>query len=259
MSSSLYGGQGSAPTGSMQQNTSTGNFGKPWKEKIPKGMEVTRLQKFTPEQMQQHNQMFQYASPNSYLSKLAGGDQSMFQQMEAPALRQFNQQMGGLASRFSGMGGTGARNSSGFQNASSQAASNFAQDLQANRQNLQRQALMDLRGLSSELLSANPYEVGMQQKPQGFDWGGAAGALAGGVGGFFLGGPAGAMTGAQMGNSIFGRNPSANANASGGSGFQSTPGWKPSWNGQGRSSTSPQVSAQGYDQMFRSDPSAMGF
>lgn len=258
MSSSLYGGQGSSPAGTMPTNTSTGNFGKPWKEKIPKGMEVTRLQKFTPEQMQMQQQMFQHAGPQSYTARLAGGDQSMMDQIEAPALRQFNEMQGNMASRFSGMGG-GARRSSGFQNAMGQQASNFAQQLQSNRQGLQRQALTDLRGMSNELLSQNPYEVGMQEKPQGFDWGGAAGALAGGAAGFFAGGPAGAMTGAQMGNSIFGRG-GGSGGGGGGGGFQSSPGWKPSWNGQGGgSSISPQVSAQGYDQMFRSNPAAMGF
>lgn len=199
--SSLYGGQGA--TGNMPSPTQTGQ--KPWKEKLPSGMRKTLVQQYTPEQMQQHQQMFQYAAPDSYLSKLAGGDQSTFDQVEAPAFRQFNQQVGNLASRFSGMGGTGSRRSSGFQNASTQAASNFAQDLQSNRQNLQRQALTDLRGLSQELLSARPYEVGLEEKPQGFDWLGAGGALAGGVGGFFLGGPAGAAQGAQLGNSLLSR------------------------------------------------------
>ena len=53
--------------------------------------------------------------------------------MEAPALKQFSGLQGNLASRFSGMG-SGARRSSGFQNTSNQAASDFAQQLQANKQ-----------------------------------------------------------------------------------------------------------------------------
>ena len=201
MSSSLYGGQGASPSGTMPRNNSTGNG---WEEKVPKGYQTTRIQKYTPQQMQQHESMFQHAGPDSYLSRMASGDQSMFGEIEAPALRQFNSVQGNMASRFSGMG-SGARNSSGFQNAGTQAASNFAQELQSNRQNLQRQALTDLRGLSQELLSANPYEVSLQEKPQGFDWGGALGAVAGGAAGFFAGGPAGVMTGAQMGNQFFGR------------------------------------------------------
>ena len=42
----------------------------------------------------------------------------------------------------------GARRGSGFQNSQNQITSDFAQDLQANRQNLQRQAIQDLRGLA---------------------------------------------------------------------------------------------------------------
>jgi len=232
MSSSLYGGKGASPSGTMKSNTSTGNYNTSgWNEQIPEGYETTRIQKFTPQQMQQHEQMFQYAAPDSYLSRLAGGDQSMFKEVEAPALRQFNELQGNMASRFSGMG-SGARRSSGFQNAGNQAASNFAQQLQSNRQGLQRQALTDLRGLSGELLSANPYEVGLQDKPQGFDWGSAIGAVGGGIAGFYAGGPSGAMTGAQMGSSMLGRG------GGGSGGFQSTPGWIPSWSGNGGMSQS---------------------
>jgi len=60
--------------------------------------------------------------------------------------------------------GMGARRSSGFQNAANEQASNFAQELQANRQGLQRQAMMDLRGLTSELLNYRPYENFMVKK-----------------------------------------------------------------------------------------------
>ena len=50
------------------------------------------------------------------------------------------------------MGSFGARNSSGFQNTQTAAGVNFAQDLQANRQGLQRQAIKDLMGMSEMLL-----------------------------------------------------------------------------------------------------------
>jgi hypothetical protein len=78
-------------------------------------------------------------------------------------MRQFSALQGGLASRFSGAG-MGARRSSGFQNTASQANSDFAQTLQANRQGLQRQALMDLHGISQGLLNQQPY--GLQKRGQ---------------------------------------------------------------------------------------------
>ena len=173
--------------------------------KIPSGYKQGQLQNFTPEQMNLFQQMFSQVSPDSYLSKLAGGDQGAFDQLEAPALRQFNELQGNLASRFSaGGGGRGAmssRHSSGFQNAATSAASNFAQELQSQRQALQRQAVMDLMGISQSLLSQRPYEQFLlpKQKSKSSGWGSAIGAGIGGVGGFLAGGPAGALTGAQLG------------------------------------------------------------
>lgn len=151
--SSLYGGQGMAsPSGRI------GN-------KIPSGYKQGQLQQFTPEQMSLFQQMFGHVSPNSFTSKLASGDQSSFEEMEAPALRQFNELQGGLSSRFSGMG-SGARRSSGFQNTVNQASSDFAQNLSSKRQELQRQALQDLMGLSGQLLGQRPYEQFLIKKQQ---------------------------------------------------------------------------------------------
>ncbi len=125
--------------------------------KIPSGYKAGRIQQFTPEMMNLFNSLFSHVSPDSYLSKLAAGDESLFGEIEAPALKQFSGLQGNLASRFSGMG-MGARRSSGFQNTSNQAASDFAGQLQSRRQGLQREALQDLRGLSMDLLGQRPYE-----------------------------------------------------------------------------------------------------
>lgn len=140
-------------------NANTQNTGsvKPFKEKLPSGFKAGQLQQFTPEQMQLFQQMFSNVGPDSYLSKLAGGDEDIFNQIEAPALKQFSALQGGLASRFSGMG-SGARRSSGFQNAAGQQASDFAQQLQSQRQGLQSQALKDLMGMSNSLLGQKPFE-----------------------------------------------------------------------------------------------------
>ena len=118
----------------------------------------------------------------------------MFNEIEAPALRQFSGMQGQLASRFSGMG-MGARNSSGHMNTQNAAASDFASQLQSQRQGLQRQAIMDLMGLSGDLLEKQPY--GLYQKPQKEkrNYGGLIGAGLGGAIGAF-GGPVGAVAGA---------------------------------------------------------------
>jgi hypothetical protein len=172
-------------------------------EKIPSGYKKATLQNYTPQQMQLHESQFAHLRPDSYLSRLASGDQSFFDEMEAPAMRQFQQLQGGLASRFSGMGSTGARNSSGFQNTGSQAASNFAQDLQSKRQDYMRQALNDLMGLSNTILGQQPFEQKLVQKQQkSSGWGGIGGAALGGLGGFFTGGPGGALSGAKLGYDV---------------------------------------------------------
>jgi len=171
---------------------------------IPEGYEVGQLANFDKRQMDLYKNQFQHLAPDSYLSRLAGGDQSLYNEMEAPALRQFNQLQGSLASRFSqGSGGTstGLRRSSGFQNTGTAAASNFAQELQANRQNLQRQAIHDLLGLSNQLLGQRPYERDLfkKQEEQPSGWGSIAGGILGGVGGAFFGQP---VLGAQLGSAV---------------------------------------------------------
>jgi len=175
-----------------------GNMGMT-KMKAPSGYKA--FQQFSPEQMQLFQQMFSRVAPDSYLSRLAGGDEEIFNQVEAPAMKQFNALQGNLASRFSGMG-MGSRRSSGFQNTTNQASQDFAQQLQSQRQQLQRQALMDLMGISDSLLGQEPYGFVKKQQKQGSGWGGLAGGALGGIGGFLAGGPAGALTGASLGYNV---------------------------------------------------------
>jgi hypothetical protein len=149
-------------TGFASGNTKTGMG-----DIIPKGYRKGQLQQFTPEQMQLFQSMFGHLQPGSFLSKLAGGDQGAFEQLEAPALKQFSGLQGNIASRFSGMG-SGARRSSGFSNTMNQASSDFAQQLQSQRMGLQRQALMDLMGLSTSLLQQRPQDRFLTEEPMPF-------------------------------------------------------------------------------------------
>jgi len=136
--------------------------------KVAKGYQLSQLQNFSPQQQQLFSQLFGQVGPDSYLSKLAGGAQSQFEALERPALKQFSALQGGLASRFSGMGSFGNRNSSGFQNTANAAASDFAGQLQSNRLNLQRQAIMDLSSMSNQLLQQRPFENQLTQKQTPF-------------------------------------------------------------------------------------------
>lgn len=186
-------------TGSMRQKP---NFRG---DIIPKGYRTGQLQQYTPEQLDLFHQLLGNLGPESNLGRFASGDESTFAQMEAPAMRQFSELLGGISNRFatgSGRGSLGTLKSSGFQNTGTAAASNFAQDLAAKRQELQRQALLDMFGLSNMLLNQRPYDrflVEKPQKEQSSGWGGLIGAGLGAAGGFFAGGPTGALYGANIG------------------------------------------------------------
>ena len=131
------------------------------------GYKQAQMQNFTPEQMSLFQNLFSNVGPDSYLSKLASGDEGTFNQMEAPALRQFGAFQGNLANRFSGQG-MGGRRSSSFQNAATSANQNFAEQLQSQRMGLQRQALQDLMGMSEGLLNQRPYENYLLEKKEPF-------------------------------------------------------------------------------------------
>lgn len=191
--SSLYGGQG-AGTGQPNRMGATGN-------KIPQGYQKGSLQQFNPQQMQLFEQLIGMLGEGGFLSQLSQGKEGAFDQAEAPALRQFSELQGNLASRFSGQG-TGGRHSSGFQNASTSAASNFAQDLQGKRMDLQRQAMMDLMGIGNNLLGQRPQENFLVKKKG--NWlqellSAGAGAASGGASGYAAGGWPGAALGAISG------------------------------------------------------------
>lgn len=136
---------------------------------IPKGYKTGQLQQFTPEQMNLFKQSFAFADPSSQLYKQAMGSEEGFAPMEQRAMRDFQQFQGGLASRFSGLG-LGGRHGSGFQNLATQGAQDFASSLAEKRQGLQRQALMDLMGISQNLLGQRPYEQFMIEKTHKPKW-----------------------------------------------------------------------------------------
>ena len=192
---------GLRPAGGNIKGNSAGQFRG---DIIPKGYKSGQIQQFTPEMMDLFHRMFGHLSPDSDLARLASGDQSMFEQMEAPAWRQFQEAQGQLGSRFSQLapGAMSAQRGSGFQNAAGQLSSDFAMQLASKRQELQRQALMDMFGLSNSLLSQRPYDRFLEEKPQqqqSSAWGGLLGTGLGAAGGFFAGGPMGALYGANIG------------------------------------------------------------
>lgn len=205
MTSFLGGNRG--PAGLALQGNPAGNF----KRKIPHGYKGYQIPNYSPDQMQLFQSLFNNVAPGSYLSRLSGGDPSMFSEIEAPAMRQFQELQGQIGSRFSGaipgfQGAMSARHGSGFQNAANQATSDFAMQLQSQRQALQRQAINDLMGFSHQLLGERPYEQFLvpKQKKESSGYGGLIGAGIGGLGGFAASGgnPAMALAGANLGYGV---------------------------------------------------------
>lgn len=148
------------PTGKSQSKRGGGRG-----DVIPKGYRAGKMQQFTPEAMELYQRLFGLVGEDSDLFRMASGDESKFNEIEAPEMRRFNDLLGGISTRFSGQG-LGGRHSSGFQNTATAAGSNFAQDLASRRSDLMRQAIQDLRGMSSDLLSQRPYEQFVTQKRQ---------------------------------------------------------------------------------------------
>lgn len=150
------------------------------KEKVPSGFKKYAIQNFTPEMMEVFSQMMGMVGPESFLSRLAGGDESMFAQLEKPALQQFTGMAGNLASKFSGMG-QGARHSSGFGQEMTGAAQDFASQLQSQRMGLQRGAVEDMMKYMAMILGQKPYETGLVEKEKPW-WQGAFEGFATGAG-----------------------------------------------------------------------------
>jgi hypothetical protein len=170
--------------------------------KRPHGYQPYGIQQYTPQQMRIFEGEEQYLSPDSYLGRLAGGDESIFNEIEEPALRQFNELQGNIASRFSGMG-MGGRKSSGFQNTTNTALQDFASQLQAQRMNLRNQAIRDLMGFSNQFLNQRPVEKGFQKKDRSGGWGEGVSTLFGGGPGLATGDTGGAIQGMSNTARIF--------------------------------------------------------
>lgn len=133
-------------------------------------------------------------------------DSELYQNYEAPYLRQFNEQtIPGLAERFAGFGAnSGALSSSGFGQALGAAGAGLQENLAGLKSNMQRQSIRDLLGQYNQLAS---YGLGNNQFQNVYQPGstGLLGGILGGVGqaaGAAFGGPAGAGFGQYAGNSL---------------------------------------------------------
>jgi len=141
----------------------------PPKTKIS-GYKQHNIQKFTPEQLQLFQQLSGTVTPGAtsgtdWLSKLASGDTSAFEEMEKPAYNAFEKQVGALGNRFSHLG---ALDSNYFENAISGAGRELQENLASNRMNIRQNAINSLLNQSNTLLGQSPFESIFTEKKKGF-------------------------------------------------------------------------------------------
>jgi hypothetical protein len=177
----------------------------------PHGYRQGQIGNYTPNQQELFKRQFEKVGPESYVSRLAAGDEKIFEEMEKPAWRQFQQAQGELGSRFAELapGAMSARKGTGFQNAAEQLSSDYALGLYSKRQELMREARHELREHTNELLGQRPFDKYVIAKPkkyqepeeEGGNYG-IPGMLVGGATGYLTKGPAGVIPGAKAGFDI---------------------------------------------------------
>jgi len=153
---------------------------------------------YSPEQMQYMNMLLGGAQQPmqtgfNYLQQLLSGEEGAMEAFEAPAMRQFKEQiMPSIAERFTSVG---AQDSSAFQQQIAGAGAGLAENLAALRENLKMQAF----GQASQ--AAIP---GLTKQTETMIRPGTKG-IAGGLGtalGFALGGPVGGAIGGSIGGAL---------------------------------------------------------
>ena len=145
--------------------------GKPPKTKIP-GYSQYQIDKFTPEMKQLYDSMVGSVGPGAvsgtdWLSKIAGGDESAFEEMEKPAYNAFEKQLGSIGNRYSHLG---ALDSNYFENATAGAGRELQENLQSKRTKLRQEATNSLLDQSNRLMDKEPYEHFMKKKKSNWDW-----------------------------------------------------------------------------------------
>lgn len=130
-----------------------------------------KMPTMNPQQQQLLNMLLQQTQggAGNALSLLQGyldPNSQQYQNFEQPYRQQFEQEtVPMLAERFAGQGALG---SSGFGQALSSAGSNLQTNLAQMKSGMQRQSIMDLLGLSQNLLGQSPFAYQTQKGSAGF-------------------------------------------------------------------------------------------
>jgi hypothetical protein len=145
--------------------------------------EFQTLPTMNPEQMEYLQQILsglQGGASNvpgmEYLTSLFSNNPNAFKEYEAPAFRQFNEQiLPGIAERFTGTG-AGSRSSSAFNNSAAMAGSRLSENLAAQRANLRGNAVGQLQNYGQQALNPTFENLYAQGQP------GLLQGIAGGIG-----------------------------------------------------------------------------
>lgn len=143
-----------------------------------------------------------FSQAGDYWRNILSNNPEAFSAFEAPAQRQFNEQIiPDLAEQFAGMG-AGNLSSSGFRNSAVGAGADLSERLASMRAQLRENAASNLYNLGQSALQ--PHAQWMQTQPgsEGFFSNVASGigqAIPAAIAGFAQGGPAGAAVGAGTG------------------------------------------------------------
>jgi len=152
-----------------------------------------------------------YGDAADYYRDLISNDSQTANQMFAPEMRRFNENIiPDLAEQFAGFGSGGSGLSgSGFQNAAVNAGTDLSERLGAIRAQLRSQGAQGLAGIGQQGLGNYSQNQVTQQGSEGFlsNIAPAVGTAAGA----FYGGPAGASIGNSAGNWLSGKMPNRGA------------------------------------------------
>lgn len=146
-----------------------------------------------------------YQQGQGFLNNLFN-DEDFFRNIEAPAMRQFNEQIApDIANRFASMGSGGSTGSTAFRNQINREGANLAENLSANRTGMQQQganqALQYGQAPVQNFMQMLQQALQPTQNTYSQPTGGLFGPLLGA-----LGGGAAAGYGQQWGQSMYGNN-----------------------------------------------------
>jgi len=134
-------------------------------------------------------------------------DPQFFQNMEAPAMRQFNEEIiPGVANRFASMGSGGALGSTGFRNQLGRESSNLATNLAANRGQMQQAGVNQSLQYGQQPFSNLMSLYGQAMQPTNNQYQAAQPGFFGNVAGSFAGGAAQGF-GNKWGQNMAGQSP----------------------------------------------------